>query len=101
MSPLEVLTKARELIADPANWTTGLYARNAQGEHTMTTSKDAVCWCSEGAVFRVTPENWEDAKSALQLINSVAGDDIVGFNDSHTHAEVMEVWDKALELAKA
>lgn len=52
-NPLALLEDARKLLTDPAKWTQGTAARNAEGEITGTDKPDAVCFCSLGAIWAV------------------------------------------------
>lgn len=104
----EVLIEARALIADPARWTQGEFARTADGRILDGYCEGAVCWCALGAIRKVTMEGAEsreertealvlsyDAADLLQahLANVIA---VPKFNDSHTHEEVLALFDKAI-----
>jgi hypothetical protein len=45
-TPKDVLVAARALIADPAHWTQGSYARDAAGHRVGENSAEATCWCT-------------------------------------------------------
>jgi hypothetical protein len=102
-TPLEVLTTGRELLADPKNWTQRTLARNKAGESVEHPwDPKATCFCSIGAVHKVLGRYQLDLKFEVKrLLDCVAGGWMVSFNDRHTHAEVLEAWDKAIELAKS
>jgi hypothetical protein len=97
-TPLEVLTTGRELLADPKNWTKGWFARTKDGSTTHPDDPKAVCFCSIGAVGKTTPGQIKLRRDVINLLDQVTGG-IVQFNDNSTHAEVLAVWDKAIELA--
>lgn len=98
MKTSEILIKAKEVITDPKNWTQGKFARNALGKTACPTDFDAVCFCSLGALKRIG----KSSSFHLQLrLNEAVGGSIVDYNDSHTHEQVMEVWDKAIAKAIA
>lgn len=101
MNTVEILTKAKQLIADPLNWTQGTYTEERDGN---------TCYCALGAIGKVTGSVWFDGVTnyhASKVLRSVvAGELKEGFtfapyNDSHTHSEVMEAFDKAIALAQA
>lgn len=50
MSVLTILRDARELVTDPANFTTGVLARDAKGHSTLPESSTATCFCTLGAM---------------------------------------------------
>lgn len=113
MTPLDLLTEAQKLISDPAHWTRGTYARNAEGEPCTSLAPEAICFCSLGATRRAFHNAFPDpdmnnfrilsqAENFLAL-GSGSVQNIVTVNDStnYSHADVMAVWDKAKELAAA
>lgn len=99
---------ARTLIADPADWTQGVWARDAAGRDVDSTSPKAVCWCAEGAEMFVldpiepTPMD-KRGKFAFEYLNEAALK--LGYrnlalpNDTTNHATVMLMYDMALEAA--
>lgn len=107
MTPLEVLVKARELISDPSKWTTGKNARSSNRLPVHPTSDNAVCFCSYGAVSRVTgdPDLHDGDPRAIgylddaaeELFNKCASD----VNDDMGHECALAVYDRAIELARA
>jgi hypothetical protein len=101
MDTYEVLTNAQNLIRDPARWTKGQYAKDADGWVTDACHPDAHCWCSLGALDRCTPdeETYMRARQYLGLAVKFKG--VTTFNDSGTHADVMAMFDRARELARA
>ncbi len=98
----EILIAAKALISDPAHWTQGEYSRNTDGRRTAHHDPAAVCWCAMGAIIRVLPlREYSRAVGVTETLaawgaggNSAA--DLVGFNDGHTHAEVLALFDKAI-----
>jgi hypothetical protein len=42
------------LLSDRKRWTTGVLARDKEGDQVGACSPAAVCWCAEGAIERVT-----------------------------------------------
>lgn len=104
MQPVEILRAARRLIEDPEHWARGAFARNQFGVSTGITSPTACSWCSIGALHKVS-DNAEEAKVHLKLaisqLHPSLGGEIADFNDLHsiTHAEVLAVFDKAIQNA--
>ena len=97
MTPLETLRAARQLISDPAKWTQGVAARNRLGSSVDPLAEDAVCFCSIGAIRNVVAEDnhaFERASDALRSHSPIGV--IAGFNDTHTHAEVLGLFDAAI-----
>ena len=98
MTPLETLKAARDLISDPARWTQGEYARDVNGSGIMPEDEDAFCFCSFGAIGKIYGLN-EDAAPFFHLANVCAkkfAQPVIDFNDTHTHAEVMALFDAAI-----
>lgn len=99
------LKSGKAKIADPKNWTTDEYARDKNGRDVSCTSAEATCFCSVGALANVMNvhsehENRVQWECIKQLNACSDGDTIYDYNDSHTHAEVMEVWDRAIQKAE-
>lgn len=104
MKTSEILIKARDLIADPAQWTQHANARDEEGISTNTFSEQATCWCSDGALVKASnqPENHSEYQRAGAALKEAAGgQSYVEFNDTHTHAEVMTMFDTAIATAQA
>lgn len=96
MTTLETLTAAREKIANPGRWTQRSYAKNAKGEHVDPASPAACKWCADGAVWAVRPvaPAYKLATAVLDILSGQGSAAV--FNDSHTHAEVLALFDKAI-----
>ena len=106
MKTSEILIAAKALIDEPGKWTQGAAARDANGRAIEAEEpySAAVCFCSIGALDASTQDCFTafiDGKRFLKKAISLR--DVVYFNDTHTHthAEVMQMWDRAIELAKA
>ena len=114
MNELEILEAGRALIADPAHWGQGVAARRADGKETSSTALDACAWCSLGAIRKVTGRDEEmlmgsPSDKARSLLDDAAAQlwENTGritfawaFNDTQEHAEVLRMWDLAIENAK-
>jgi len=112
--PLKWLKEAHALIKDPKHWTQAAYARSRPNSPIPrhATSEFAACWCSVGAIKKVVPRQergvehypYLEVRHLLEKgLTSLTGDrlvSIVTYNDNHTHAEVMEMWEEAIRLAE-
>jgi hypothetical protein len=102
----EILQKARDLISDEKNWTQGDYARigrrgvlPAADDHLPA---DADCFCAVGSICRVAGMTIREAEAsaAWDFLNAEAEfGELHEFNDSHTHAEVLDLFDRAIKRA--
>lgn len=106
-SMAELLKNARELITDPAHWTQGAYAKNEYGSTTESHADNATCWCAYGVIRKVAYDN--DSNSVEGLENAIdacatllTGEecDGIAFNDSHTHAEVLQMFNCAIKRSE-
>jgi hypothetical protein len=99
---LDCIVAARARIADPAHWTQKAYARTADKEACGPNSPNAVCWCAAAALEChnvISPAHLLAELGALP----VADPDmftLTSWNDSHTHAEVLELFDRAIVAAQ-
>lgn len=97
MTTKEALEAARDLISDPKRWTTGYFAKKADGEITASRKPDAVCWCASGAVNRICGDNYplgQQVTNALALVMGI----VVDFNDNSPHEDVLAAFDIAICL---
>jgi hypothetical protein len=95
MTPSEILTAARELISAPERWTQEAFARDAGGNSCSEKLERAVCFCSWGAFHRAGY-----SIIAEHFLRSEMDGMPGRFNDTHTHAEVLAAFDRAIEAAK-
>lgn len=101
-TPKEIFNEALNLIRDPARWTQWVCARDADGDVCDFYSERAVCWCSLGALRKVCepePASWFDNVSKVEKalnrgIGYIGRGTLIRFNDTHTHAEVIALWEK-------
>jgi hypothetical protein len=117
MTTLEMIKAARLRIAKPEAWTKFNLARTAiGGEAVMATSERATCWCSIGALNKewnpIEARSWDENPGWTEYNESVAqmqatlrgmGFDgsLARFNDSHSHDDVLEVFDKTIARLEA
>jgi hypothetical protein len=102
----QVLIEARAKISSPAHWTQGAFARDVFGEPVRAYSTRACKFCALGAVNVVTPGD-DDAKArfgARVLLGDLTLDTahvgVLEFNDGVTYAEVLALFDRAIERAR-
>ncbi len=96
----EILIEARKLIEREENWTQEAFARQANGNNAYLHGPFACKFCTIGAVRRVTSDELTTKEKALDALRSVAQVPLAIFNDAHTHAEVLQLFDKAIKLSK-
>ena len=98
MTPLQTLKAARDLISDPARWTQGWFAKNERGLNVSEDHPDACCWCVLGAMKRVSSSSigFHQAAAILRNRSMFRLFDLSEFNDTHTHAEVLALFDAAI-----
>lgn len=101
MNTLQILIEARKLIEKPENWTRRNYAQNEFGQGVTTISPAACKFCAVGALKRVTADSWEHSHLAWDMLDKAVGQSITNFNDTHTHAEVLDAFSRAIESARA
>lgn len=104
---LEILEHARALIADPEHWTRGACARRVDGLCVDMGDTSAHCFCSIGAVGRATLDldvypslsKTFDTLESLGIPEGTPVDQsrLATYNDSHTHEEVLAMFDRAIE----
>ncbi len=99
ISVLETLQQARALISDPNHWCIKHLSKHGpQGQQQF---------CAIGAVCHIAVKTtWEDALNALSKVaaqrlgarrSGMPGEHIAEYNNSHTHAEVLSMFDEAIQ----
>lgn len=103
MNTKEILIAAKALIDAPEKWTQGDYARDASGNSVSFKSKDAVCFCSLGAIHKVAKgKDFDDAEKCLrEILNGDFRSSLHRFNDAKNHKEVIELFDAAIARCDA
>ena len=107
MDATQALIEARDLIKDPARWTQGAYARDADGRAVSSTSPEACQWCAMGVVAKVAGRH--DFLTAMRLseemltrLDRAAGESplvlgsITKLNDHQGHEAVLKMFAKAI-----
>jgi hypothetical protein len=103
--PLErrIIERARALIATPATWTQGEFARDATGEPVCWRSPKAVQFCIWGALNRAAYDTTGDRRQSIDLADRAARalrsglTSLSDTNDRSTHQEVLAILDAYLE----
>lgn len=87
--------KAHELLADESKWTTGSYARKANGAPVHFDSPEAVCWCAAGAIWKCsgTTKRYSQAMAKARKITErdYPGRFLEGVNDNIGYEAVLKV----------
>lgn len=100
MTPAKILEKARELIAKPEDWFGGeqtpgpKVSKNCALTAMMKVAYPRSAWGED------PPEEYMKSKEFFANANGIV-DGIVAYNDSHKHSEVVDAFDRAIELAKS
>jgi hypothetical protein len=93
MNTREILIAGRALIADPEHWTQGAIARNLENRSINSDRADACKFCSIGALNKCSTN--KNSAPIIALMVTMEGN-VSCFNDTHTHAEVLAAWDRAI-----
>lgn len=102
MDTIEILKSARKLIEKPENWTQRAHARDYWGISVPSYSPFADCFCAVGAVQRVTDaQRYCGSSEALDALSREAGGHVPTFNDTHSHEEVLALFDTAIANLEA
>lgn len=92
----QILIAARQLIAKPEHWTQIEIARKPNGDGTLSTDPNAVCWCAYGAMCKVGDCYVDALETSRAIMITEVGEAIGTFNDTHTHAEVLAKFDEVI-----
>ena len=97
MNVIEALEFGRARIAK--GHSVGAAARDAEGKECPPDSTQACSWCAIGAL----DTNYKSYHGAYNYLLVVLRDTslVSHYSDSHTQAEVIQLYDKAIELTKA
>lgn len=95
----KTLMKARELISDPLHWVQGTYCTSIGG-HKMYCAAGAIYHALDVAADGPIPESGKLFLLMDQTFSALMVDqhsvDVEGYNDNHTHDEVLALFDKAI-----
>lgn len=110
---LDVLTRTRDLLADPSRWTKGTEARDSNGNDLFShdenddgkileivRSERAASWCVGGALDRFAGETieWHDPRFRV-LWDQIDGT-VGNWNDRVTHEEMLRALDEAIAVQR-
>jgi len=98
MTTLEALVAVRELLADESRWCKGLFAADEKGFPAAVDDPFARKWCLSGAIEKVAGNGTVvsiELRRSLELNGCCSR-----FNDTHTHAEVLALIDRAIARQK-
>ena len=101
----QTLKAARDLISDPECWCQGALAETQYRLKSVYWKPDARGWCASGAIARVIHTEYgslqkDQHEKARNCIDSICGMYLSSFNDTHTHAQVIDLIDKAIQRAE-
>lgn len=104
MTPKEILTAARDLIAEEDRWTQGTSARDSEGNEVLFDNPKATCWCALAAISKASDdETSEESDQATTLLRKVTlqrtGLYVSQFNDAYPHKVVIQAFNEAIESA--
>lgn len=103
-TPLAVLRAARSLLRLPDHWTRGANARAKGGRRVASEAPEAVCWCADGALIKVSG-GWSTSayKTAHRCLYKALPVPVLihVYNDAthRTHPEILSWFDRAIKLA--
>lgn len=95
----QALEAMREKIKDPKHWTQGNNAKTSDNRPIPVGSEFACKFCLSGAAMNIEKESdlkWYAPIDELQTFLPGRFINVPAFNDNSTHAEVMEVLDRAI-----
>lgn len=104
----QTLARVKARIQDPAHWTQGELARNFKGQVAAPRAPTATCWCLVGAIGKELNTHYRNCLSSGErdvILDAIAQEqgyrvEIPQYNDTHSHAEVLNILDNAIKLAK-
>jgi hypothetical protein len=100
-----ILEAARAKIAEPEHWCQHAFATTKDDMPCGTLEPDAVKWCATGTFMSLDIADTAERTYLLDKVLDTLRSSIPGrnyynkieqFNDSHTHAEVLDLFDKAI-----
>lgn len=92
------ILEAKEKITPEGAWTQYVYARHEDGREIYWHSPAAAKWCAIGAIRAVNGDHLLE-QFLSDVTNRRKGMPVHRFNDSHTHGEVLSVFDEAYKDA--
>jgi hypothetical protein len=99
MTPKQTLIAARALIEKPENWTQHRMSANKKGVSVPLDDPEATCFCSIGAISKIAGTLYL-TNTAVKALSKAMDIHPGYYNDTHTHAEVLQMFDLAIEAAE-
>jgi hypothetical protein len=97
---VNTLRQARALIEVPERWTQTYVAVDSTGFPCSPLASEALCWCALGAVERIAGHDGDLHLRVSDLLRAHTPDNsVASFNDSHSHSEVLALFDAAIKAA--
>jgi hypothetical protein len=98
---LQIVERARALIADEQHWCRGLLAQDVSGASVLATSASAVRRCGLGAVIAAAYQLANDYDAANELAHNALRphygiSTLVHVNDMRGHAAVLALFDEVI-----
>lgn len=94
------LKQVKATIATPETWCQYRYAKNKDGERVFIDDPQAVQWCLSGAMRLIDHDQRSPVyKRAYGYLTKIGHDGTTGFNDTHTHSEVLALLDRVVEYS--
>lgn len=84
MSTKDTLIAAKALVENPLKWFGGDVPMTSSGQY---------------CIFTALVEVGDDASAYRHLASYTKGSSLIGFNDTHSHVEVMKAFDEAIATA--
>lgn len=101
VASVELLKAARAKIADPANWTTEVLAKDTKGEQVDFSHPSACQWCGLGALFAVDGLYTGSAADLYHAAQVLYKKSPASVNDQLGHSAVLAIYDYAIAKAEA
>lgn len=94
MVDVDVFVKARKLISNPENW--------CRGKDVFIKDDGVASYCSVGALVAVLQHNYvfPYTNELRKTLNTSEMHGITMFNDSHTHDDVLKLFDDTIARLK-
>lgn len=106
MSTADILRRAKARIADPEHWCRWEFALDHLGIDVESTSDTACAWCALGALaaengVAINIATYQPGERFIEAASmALHNEPMAKVNDTMTHADVMAVYDRAIELAE-
>lgn len=98
---VEALKAARELISDPKRWTQHHFSATTDGTPCDSQDPDARRFCALGAILRVRGVPLHADRYLDEAGKKLFGMNVDQVNDTLQHDDVLQMFDKAIQLAEA